>query len=290
MGLLLMTACKPGVPGEYIQPDDMEDILYDYYVSQGIAAIPGNNRGNEDYMRDLYFNAVLKKHGVSKAEFDSSLVYYHTRADYFVKIFKNVQDRLSEDALNLGASEGEVERFTAQSVSGDTASVWEGDRSVMLIPHAPYNRYQFEQKADTSYHKGDSFIFMFKTDFLFQGGSKDALVYFCIKYENDSIASQTTHFSVNGNTQVRMNACDLKAKEVMGYFYLGEGHEKSADLRLLFLTNIQLVRIHHKTDENAQTKTKQDQPDSTKVASDSVRRASRHQFGMRPELEKKELN
>ena len=35
--LVLLSACTPKVPKEYIQPDDMEDILYDYFVSQGIA-------------------------------------------------------------------------------------------------------------------------------------------------------------------------------------------------------------------------------------------------------------
>ena len=39
--ILLMTGCKPGVPKEYIQPDDMEDILYDYHVADGMAYAEG---------------------------------------------------------------------------------------------------------------------------------------------------------------------------------------------------------------------------------------------------------
>ena len=35
--LVLLTACSPKVPSEYIQPDDMEDILYDYHVAQAMA-------------------------------------------------------------------------------------------------------------------------------------------------------------------------------------------------------------------------------------------------------------
>ena len=70
-----IAGCEPGIPNEVIQPDDMEDILYDYYVSQGIATIPGQQSGSEDYRRDLYFNSVLNKYGVTRAEFDSALVY-----------------------------------------------------------------------------------------------------------------------------------------------------------------------------------------------------------------------
>ena len=66
--------CKPGVPGDVIQPDEMEDILYDYYLSREMAQKP-SSEGNSSYLRTLYYKAVLKKHGVTEAQFDSSLVY-----------------------------------------------------------------------------------------------------------------------------------------------------------------------------------------------------------------------
>lgn len=287
--LLMAVGCKPGVPRDVIQPDEMEDILYDYYVSQGMASVPGQSTDNDDYQRDLYFNAVLKKHGVTRAGFDSSLVYYYTRADYFVKVYRNVQERLSDEALNLGASEGEVERFTVQSLSSDTANVWEGVRSALLVPYAPYNHLQFVQKADTSYRKGDSFMLTFKSDFLYQGGSKDAIVYLSVKYDNDSIISQTTHFSVSGHTQVRISPVNLKAKEVKGYFYLGSDSEKSPDLKLLFLSGIQLIKFRQqkkdeqRADFNSDSDSSSVKSDTTRMIPDSVRRSQIHKFGVRPE-------
>ena len=289
--VLCIVSCKPGVPKEVIQPDDMEDILYDYYVSQGIASMPGPQSGSEDYKRDMYFNSVLNKYGVTRAEFDSSLVYYYTRADRFVEIYKSVQERMSEEALNLGATEGEVERFTAmQSLSGDTASIWEGMKSARLMPQAPYNKMQFVQKADTSFRKGDSFMLSFKSDFLYQGGNKDALLYLAVKYTNDSIVAQATHFSVSGINQLRINPVDLMPKEIMGYFYLGQGYEKSSDLRLLSISDIQLIRFHKKKEEGAEEKTLKTpiEPDSIRQKKDSIRRAQQHKFGVKP-TEMKEL-
>lgn len=289
--VLCIVSCKPGVPKEVIQPDDMEDILYDYYVSQGIASMPGPQSGSEDYKRDMYFNSVLNKYGVTRAEFDSSLVYYYTRADRFVEIYKSVQERMSEEALNLGATEGEVERFTAmQSLSGDTASIWEGMKSARLMPQAPYNKMQFVQKADTSFRKGDSFMLSFKSDFLYQGGNKDALLYLAVKYTNDSIVAQATHFSVSGINQLRINPVDLMPKEIMGYFYLGQGYEKSSDLRLLSISDIQLIRFHKKKEEGAEDKTLETpiEPDSIRQKKDSIHRAQQHKFGVKP-TEMKEL-
>ena len=83
--LVLLSACTPKVPNEYIQPDDMENILYDYFVSQGIAKEEDmeNTSRVMDYRRKLYFEAVLKKYNLTQEEFDSSLVYYYTRSDRF---------------------------------------------------------------------------------------------------------------------------------------------------------------------------------------------------------------
>ena len=76
--LMLVVACKPSIPSEYIQPDDLEDILYDYHL--GLAMSRQNGGSNADYNRSLYFQSVLKKYGVTEAEFDSSLVYYYSHA------------------------------------------------------------------------------------------------------------------------------------------------------------------------------------------------------------------
>ena len=75
VGLQLFLACKPTDPPQYIQPDEMEDILYDYHVAQGMAMGVENN----PYNSHLYYEAVLKKHHVTSEQFDSSLHYYYYR-------------------------------------------------------------------------------------------------------------------------------------------------------------------------------------------------------------------
>ena len=203
--LVLLSACTPKVPKEYIQPDDMEDILYDYFVSQGIAKQETGSTSDRlsDYKRELYFEAVLKKYDLTRAEFDSSLVYYYTRSDRFVKIWKNVQERLGEAAIEYGASAGEVQTFTASTLTGDTANVWNGVISQVLVPYSPYNRLQFQiHAADTAYRKGDSFMLTWNSNFLYQSGSKDGVAYMAVRYKNDSIVSTVSHFSVDGYSQL----------------------------------------------------------------------------------------
>ena len=243
-GLLLMIACKPKDPPQYIQPDEMEDILYDYHVAQGMATSVENN----NYNSHLYYEAVLKKHHVTRAEFDSSLAYYYYRSDRFIDIYKHVQERLGDEAIVLGASVNEVERFITQSANGDTADVWEGSRRQLLIPNRPYNYMQFYLKADTSYHEGDSFLMTFTNTFLQQNGLRSADSYLAVTYVNDSTVTQNMSVNGNGVTTLRIVSCKERVKEIRGYVCMGQRMEQNNssqnDVSMLFLDYIQLIRFH----------------------------------------------
>ncbi len=239
-----MVSCKPSVPSEYIQPDDMEDLIYDYHVAQGIAM---QQDGSQDYNRRLNFELVLKKHGLTQAQFDSSLVYYYTRADRFQEIYKHVLERLNNEAEKYGAavSEGPIK---AASLSGDTADVWKGNRALMLLNDRPYHLYQFAQKADTAYRAGDSFMLSMNTTWLMQQGNRQATVYLAITYANDSTVKQYSTVSSSGNTTLRIPYCKERVKEIKGFVMCGmrPSTDDTNSLCVLFVNNIQLFRFHNK--------------------------------------------
>lgn len=284
--MVLLSACKPTVPSKYLQPSEMEDLMYDYYLSQGIS---NSQAGTTDYDRRYNMQAVLKKYGLTNAEFDSTLVYYYNHMELMDAIYSNIQKRLSEEALELGASEGEVERFTVQSVSGDTTDVWEGKRQLMLLPIPPYHIVQFSQKADTSYYKGDSFLLTFGNHFLVQSGSRNATAYLAVTYENDSVISSTASISVSGGTTLRLNACSLRAKRLDGYIYMPrrDKTDNQSETSVLLLNHIQLMRFHHReqSDEDDQAEvpvTVPEKKDTTDSLKPRVRRLGERPNSIQP--------
>ena len=66
--MMVVAACKPTVPSDIIQPDDMEDILYEYHIAQAMARIEEGGSATSDYDRTKFFLAVLEKHHVTEAE------------------------------------------------------------------------------------------------------------------------------------------------------------------------------------------------------------------------------
>ena len=242
MFVVMLFSCKPQVPSQFLQPDEMEDILYDYHIAMGMIDEPDSN----DYQKRLTEVSVLNKYGVTEAEFDSSLVYYTRHADSFQKIYENLSKRLNDEAVSLGASAIDVEHFGENAASGDTTNVWKGVSSYVLSTIVPYNVESFYLKADTSYRSGDRIILSFNTQFLFQDGYKDGVAMLAVRYSNDSVASQTIHVSESRRYDLTVsNDKMLDIKDIRGFFCLQNPAESSqSTLKLLFVTDIRLVRYH----------------------------------------------
>ena len=164
---LALAGCKPGVPSTFIQEDDMEDLLYDYHLADAMAR-DAKGDYNENIM--AYRAAVLRKYGVSQAEFDTSMVYYMRHTDRLHAIYEHVAQCMQDDARGLGSSSDDLAALATTSATGDTADIWRGERSIALIPNQPYNVYSFAHTADSSFRRGDAFILSLQSDFIFQDG------------------------------------------------------------------------------------------------------------------------
>ena len=180
--VMIMVACKPTVPSEYIQPDDMEDILYDYHVAQAMAKQIEVQDAN--FNKTRYFLSILKKYDVTEADFDSSLVYYYSHVDRLQDIYKQVNQRLSDEATNLGVTVGDINRYSQYSATGDTANIWNKQSDLLLIPCPTMNRFDFTVDVDTTFHQGDSFMFQFVSEYLWQNGRYDEIRFTDV---NDSV-------------------------------------------------------------------------------------------------------
>lgn len=245
--LIVVFSCKPKVPKEYLQPDEFEDILYDYHLADAMA----NREGNADvaYNSVLYRQAVLKKYGITQAEFDSSLVYYMRHADRLHGIYENLTKRFEDEAMALGASANDIRRYGDMTSVRDTSNMWTGVPSVLLMTKAPYNVMTFDIAADSSYHKGDKLILSFNCDFIYKDGVKEAIALLAIKFKNDSVASSTVRMSTNSNYTVTVaDNANKGIKSISGFIYLNDrnsnrGDSYNSSLKLMFIDNIRLIRM-----------------------------------------------
>ena len=254
MMMLLVWGCDKDTP-RHLSHGKMEAILYDYHVADAVSNTDVNY---DDTLRlNVYKLAVLQKHGVTEADFDSSMVYYTRHADELYEIYERLSKRLADEALILGASASEANRYMTISNTGDTANIWTGDESLVLTQHAGFNVYSFSLKADTTYKPGDQFILSFETKFIYQDGARSGMALLALTYENDSTASVMTRMSIDNQYRVNISDGERRGiKQVSGYFMLQHNPDKESrsTLKLMHVGNIALVRIHTKKDETTQPK------------------------------------
>lgn len=83
---LLLAGCRPnGV----LSSSEMRDVLIDLHKTDALLQVCGYQHGYDE-VRNIYYAMVLQEHGITQAEFDSSLVWYTAHPQLFDKIYPKV--------------------------------------------------------------------------------------------------------------------------------------------------------------------------------------------------------
>lgn len=245
--LFCVSSCKPSLPSGVLSKGKMTDILYDYHLALAMAHMDDNGDKGQSL---AYREAVLRKHDVTSAEFDSSMVYYMRHTELLEDVYKDLTDRYSNEITAMGGSAKEGGEFANLSATGDTANVWNLAASMVFMPVKPFNSTSFDIKVDSTFHKGDRLMLDFDAQFIYQDGMRNGVAMLAVQFGNDSIAQRTIMIQSTQHYSVELSDADsLGIKSVKGYFMLmngddGTGVSSQTTLKLMFLEHIKLIRMH----------------------------------------------
>lgn len=245
--LFCVSSCKPSLPGGILSKGKMTDILYDYHLALAMAHMDDNGDKGQSL---AYREAVLRKHDVTSAEFDSSMVYYMRHTELLEDVYKDLTDRYNNEITAMGGSAKEGGEFANLSATGDTANVWNLATSMVFMPVKPFNSTSFDIKVDSTFHKGDRLMLDFDAQFIYQDGMRNGVAMLAVQFGNDSIAQRTIMIQSTQHYSVELSDADsLGIKSVKGYFMLmnddnGTGVSSQTTLKLMFLEHIKLIRMH----------------------------------------------
>lgn len=245
--LFSVSSCKPSLPSGVLSKGKMTDILYDYHLALAMAHMDDNGDKGQSL---AYREAVLRKHDVTSAEFDSSMVYYMRHTELLEDVYKDLTDRYNNEITAMGGSAKEGGEFANLSATGDTANVWNLATSMVFMPVQPFNSTSFDIKVDSTFHKGDRLMLDFDAQFIYQDGMRNGVAMLAVQFGNDSIAQRTIMIQSTQHYSVELSDDDsLGIKSVKGYFMLmngdnGTGVSSQTTLKLMFLEHIKLIRMH----------------------------------------------
>lgn len=248
--LILFAACDDH-PQNVLSRGKMEDVLYDYHIMQGVVNdLPAEEREakGQDYM-----NAVFEKHGITEAQFDSSIVYYNRHTKDLHKIYSNLKERYTAVNEEIQLVNGNNDMMSIFSTGGDTTNLWNSAKLLTLRNKELLNKESFTIHADTSFRRRDQFILTLSPVFIKERREDYDInlhVGMSVLYASGKHIGTTRVINNDGTQQLTLQTNnDEDIKSITGFFYY-KGKKESRNLCLI--DNISLIRMHEKEPEKVE--------------------------------------
>ncbi len=241
VGASLMTGCGNSMPKEVIPPAKMEKVLYDYHLTLGISS---QLSGSEEYKKQAYKNYLFKKHQITEAQFDSSMVWYTRNSYELSKIYQNLDKRFSREKTKL-TSMLQERHIDIATQAGDTVNIWHYYPVYWLTDAPLNNKFTFTMRADSNFWIKDAFAWNADLTYLDAGKLTMGLN---IRYENDSVTGKTIAMTQSGRHSLYIQSDSLnKIKDINGFIYVDK--DSVHQTPNVLISNVSLIKYHKSKDK-----------------------------------------
>ncbi|MCM1483442.1 MAG: DUF4296 domain-containing protein [Muribaculaceae bacterium] len=216
----------------------MATVLADLHTAEVVAQNNSKVYATDSAKREL-MRAVLDKHGVSSADFDSSLSWYGYNMERYVQVYDRVleilEKRLELAEENAGTT---TERAEINVVfEGDSVDVWSGVKYRRLAANMPTDFINFTLSPDRNWEHGDAYTFRGKL--IANRGVAEAVM--VAEYSDGTADYVDRQFHGDGWHEVTLVLDSIRsAKNVYGYLYYKPGPDEVA-----YIDSITLYRSRY---------------------------------------------
>ncbi|MDE5677545.1 DUF4296 domain-containing protein [Phocaeicola sp.] len=244
LGAVFVAGCGKQIPKDIIQPNRMEEILYDYHLSISMGY---NLSYSDNYQKEAYKNYIFDKHHVTEAQFDSSMVWYTRHTEELTELYKKIGKRFRSEKTRMQELLALRENRSSTSLPGDTVDVWY-DRKLYWLTHVPLaDKVVFEISADSNFKAKDAFLWSADYIFLSEGDRK-ATMGFNILFENDSVVGRVEEVTRSGMQTLYIRPDSAFAiRSIHGFIYYTDS-DPAVNKPGLIINNITLTRYHEPAD------------------------------------------
>ena len=227
----------------------MTDVLVDFHLAQGMAEAQGDR---PEVARYKYAQAVFRKHRITEAEFDSSMIYWSGRSEDFKQIYDNGVNRVRAQAERLGVEATSQDKFASLTNEGDTANIWLGKAFACVVPNRVGCIYSFQMKADSTFRPGDSFLWRFKSQFVARSMNNEAIAQLNFYYDTDTVISKSELIRNSLKNELQhtpdKGLDTLNLNSITGFIYIPLVNNADPPKPLL-ISEIKLIRMHKQVEE-----------------------------------------
>lgn len=213
--ILLLSACG-GRPKDVLNQSDMAEVLVDMHKADALLNDGGQNYG-PNFNKAPYYKYVLKKHGITQAEFDSSLVWYTKNPQKFIMVYNNVMTELT--AFQKEIKNGKYHPVDTLAASIIKINIWTKRTKYILTKDSTRTHLDFKIPYQ-GFMFGDVYVLRFLQRIAPEDSCKKQRAILRIHYQNgktDSVYKTAYHDSLLRRYTFRFPAIHkLKIKSISG--------------------------------------------------------------------------
>ncbi len=201
----VLTACN-NRPDNVMSQDEMVDFLTDLHKLDGALSVNYYRSTSDSRENVYYYNALLDKYGISKADFDSSLVWYVSNPKRFNNIYTQV-------VVNLTQFEAEVKSRKYHPIDSVALrhmkkDIWPNRTTYTLNKDSLRSRLAFKIQSKELQWK-DAYVLSFRQRIAPQDSGLNQNIVMRIFYadgKRDSVYSKTYNDSILRKYSLRLVA------------------------------------------------------------------------------------
>ena len=180
--ILLFSACD-GRPRGIISQSKMANVLTEMHKTDALMderGITFNSYSN----KVPYYNFIFKKYDISKAEFDSSLVWYTKNPQIFNNVYDKVIIQLTD--LQKDVTKGKYHAIDSIELRKIRYNIWIKRSSYLLTKDSTRTHLDFEIPNQNFFYK-DVYVFKFLQRISPEDSCKNQFISFQINYTNGRV-------------------------------------------------------------------------------------------------------
>ena len=242
--ILLLPAlcgCRLNRPDDVLSPKKMEQFLYDFHLAQAVSQeLPKEQK----YTTDAYVDWAYQKNGITKEQFNRSLVWYTRYPRELAKIYKRLSNRVDDEYKTVSKSLSQIEKKSFVIQSGDSVDLWYLDKTALLNTSEYMNRITYRINRDNTFQSGDTLSLSMMETFVSVDSGVPQYSYVSLSaYYEDSISTVDTIVRNSGRI---MLSIILDSEKNFSNISGSVNYLDSTDNRggMMVLSGIELMRYH----------------------------------------------
>lgn len=247
---LVLTACQSR-PDYVIGEETMTNLLTDVHMAEGLIDVQQSHNKEQDNYGQQIMASVLTKYNISKAQYDTSLVWYSQNLQSLIRIYRHVNENLDSREQEWKLQAESSSEF-GMMPSGDSVNFWMQSPYVVMDESILGHYRVWTIPADTTFYTGDTIQWTFHVNAMSEGVSLIASISI-LKSESSSNAitvldgATTPNLSVDTMMTLTCVAPkDTEIKQIVAVLGLQGTDSVTTQLKPCLVDKVQMIRLHCK--------------------------------------------